>query len=242
MFCVILLCAFYIFSIFIFYIYYSDLSISTRYLFHSASLSIVEFFILCYLNLFVIWILNILMIYLLFYFNLTTITSIPVLNLWTSIRFCYLFLLLFAFVYMRIYLFVKLHVRGSGASINISLFYTICYFGLFVLSCWCIHDGWGNGYDGMAVMEWLWRVESDMASKKEYLIFWKQKDWNTLFWLDKNNILFYPSFPLCVYPSTLSQQKRKLFSQYQLPSWYNNKVYFSLSTPLLFCIEINVRP
>ena len=37
---------------------------------------------------------------------------------------------------MRINLFVKLNVRGSGASINISLFYTICYLDyLFYLFC-----------------------------------------------------------------------------------------------------------
>ena len=37
---------------------------------------------------------------------------------------------------MRIYLFVKLNVRGSGASINISLFYKICYLDyLFYLFC-----------------------------------------------------------------------------------------------------------
>ena len=37
---------------------------------------------------------------------------------------------------MKIYLFVKLNVRGSGASINISLFYTICYLDyLFYLFC-----------------------------------------------------------------------------------------------------------
>ena len=55
-------------------------------------------------------------------------------------------------------------------------------------------------------------MESGMTSKKEYLIFerlYSEKDWNTLSWLDKNDILFYPPFPLCVYPSTLSQQKRK---------------------------------
>ena len=51
---------------------------------------------------------------------------------------------------MRIYLFVKLHVRGSGASINISLFYTICYLDyLFYLVGVFTMD------EEMVVMEWL---------------------------------------------------------------------------------------
>ena len=61
---------------------------------------------------------------------------------------------------MRIYLFVKLNVRGSGASINISLFYTICYLDyLFYLFCATI-VGVFTMDEKMVVMEWLlkrWR-------------------------------------------------------------------------------------
>ena len=56
---------------------------------------------------------------------------------------------------MRIYLFVKLNVRGSGASINISLFYTICYLDyLFYLFCVTI-VGVFTMDEKMVVMEWL---------------------------------------------------------------------------------------
>ena len=49
------------------------------------------------------------------------------------------------------------------------------------------------------------------------------------------------AFPLNVYllfPET-TRQLYPLVGTSQ--TWYNNKVYFSLSTPLLFCIEIYAR-
>ena len=65
---------------------------------------------------------------------------------------------------MRIYLSVKLNVRGSGASINISLFYTICYLDyLFYLFCVTI-VGVFTMDEKMVVMEWLlkrWRKICD---------------------------------------------------------------------------------
>ena len=70
---------------------------------------------------------------------------------------------------MRIYLFVKLNVRGSGASINISLFYTICYLDyLFYLFCVTI-VGVFTMDEKMVVMEWLlkrWRKICDNFEKR----------------------------------------------------------------------------
>ena len=69
---------------------------------------------------------------------------------------------------MKIYLFVKLNVRGSGASINISLFYTICYLGyLFYLFCVTI-VGVFTMDEKMVVREWLlkrWRKICDKFEK-----------------------------------------------------------------------------
>ena len=69
---------------------------------------------------------------------------------------------------MKIYLFVKLNVRGSGASINISLFYTICYLDyLFYLFCVTI-VGVFTMDEKMVVMEWLlkiWRKICDNFEK-----------------------------------------------------------------------------
>ena len=69
---------------------------------------------------------------------------------------------------MRNYLSVKLNVRGSGASINISLFYTICYLNyLFYLFCVTI-VGVFTMDEKMVVMEWLlkrWRKICDNFEK-----------------------------------------------------------------------------
>ena len=68
---------------------------------------------------------------------------------------------------MRIYLFVKLNVRGSEASINISLFYTICYLDyLFFLFCVTI-VGVFTMDEEMVVIEWLLKKWMKICDKFE---------------------------------------------------------------------------